>query len=83
MYICPVCGYDKLTEEPYDDDGNPSYEICNCCGFEFGYDDSSEGRSFEIYRKRWIEKGASWFNLKAKPVEWNLKKQLININTNI
>ncbi|WP_040214192.1 hypothetical protein [Clostridium polynesiense] len=83
MYICPVCGYDKLREEPYDNDGNPSYEICNCCGFEFGYDDSSEGRNFETYRKRWIEKGASWFNLKARPVEWDLEKQLININTNI
>lgn len=57
MFICPVCGYDKLIEEPYDD-GSPSYEICNCCGFEFGYDDSGEGRSFEIYLKKWIERGA-------------------------
>ena len=79
MYICPVCGYDKLAEEPYDQDGNPSYEICNCCGFEFGFDDESEGNSFESYRQKWIDDGVKWFSDKAKPEAWDLKKQLENI----
>lgn len=80
MYICPICGYDKLTEEPFDKDGNPSYEICNCCGFEFGYDDGSEGVSPDIYRKEWIKQGVKWFNIKVKPNNWDLQEQLKNIN---
>ena len=80
MYICPVCGYDKLMEEPFDKDGNPSYEICNCCGFEFGYDDGSEGVTPDFYRKEWIGQGAKWFNIKFKPEEWNLQEQLKNID---
>lgn len=38
-YICPVCGFKGLTEPAYDDQGNHSYEICSCCGFQFGFDD--------------------------------------------
>jgi hypothetical protein len=80
MYICPVCGYDKLEEEPYDEDENPSCEICLCCGFEFGFDDGSEKMNFEQYRKKWINEGAKWFDLETKPKDWDLKKQLKNIN---
>lgn len=83
MFICPVCGYDKLSEKPYDDDGNPSYEICSCCGFEFGFDDSNESRNYEDYRNKWIKQGAYWFSIKAKPVDWNLKEQLESIGVNI
>ena len=36
---CPVCGYDGLYEPPYNEKGSGSYEICPCCGFQFGYDD--------------------------------------------
>lgn len=80
MYNCPICGYDKLDEKPYDNEGNPSYEICNCCGFEFGFDDASEGESFEEFRKKWLDSGAEWFNVKVKPKNWNFKLQLQNIN---
>lgn len=41
-YICPICGYDKLLEPPYDEYNNPSYEICPCCGFEYGFDDQDQ-----------------------------------------
>lgn len=82
MYNCPVCGFNKLSEQPYDD-GNPSYEICNCCGFEFGYDDASEGHSFELYRRKWIQSGAIWFSQKEKPLKWDLKNQLENINVQL
>ena len=78
MFICPVCGFDRLTEEPYDIDGNPSYEICNCCGFEFGFDDLKI-INFEYYREKWIEKGTPWFNVKLKPKNWSLKNQILNI----
>lgn len=83
MYICPVCGFNQLEEVPYDKDGNPSYEICSCCGFEFGFDDGSEGYSIENYRTKWIRDGCNWFNLESKPKNWDLKRQLININFNL
>ncbi|MBB6401913.1 transcription elongation factor Elf1 [Methanococcus maripaludis] len=78
-YICPVCGYDKLLEEPYDKDKNPSYEICPCCGFEFGFDDEDQGHTFEEYREKWIENGMEWFDKSKKPLNWDFKKQMQNI----
>jgi len=81
-YICFVfvCGFDQLTEPPYDEHGYSSFEICSCCGFEFGFDDGSQGISFDEYRKSWLDKGAVWFYPKCKPLNWDLKKQLLNIN---
>jgi hypothetical protein len=75
--ICPVCGYDKLLESPYDEFGYPSYEICSCCGFEYGFDDSNKKITFQKYRERWIDKGFQWFNKSKKPKEWN--KEALNI----
>lgn len=75
MYICPVCGYDKLHEMPYRQ-GCPSYEICSCCGFEFGFDDMDQKESFESYRKSWIDQGAKWFTPGKKPDNWDLNEQL-------
>lgn len=67
-YTCPICGYKKLSENPYDNDGNPSHEICKCCGFEFGYDEYIEDDNGEflelldaqkLYRANWIKEGAN------------------------
>lgn len=70
-YICPVCGDDGLEEEAYGKNFNPSYEICSCCGFEFGYSEDHDVRlgyyvvpnemkaaAFQLYRKQWVETGA-------------------------
>lgn len=70
-YICPVCGYDGLDEEPYGKNFNPSYNICECCGFEYGYSEDHDvdlgyilapnemkEAIFQLYRKQWIEGGA-------------------------
>ena len=73
-YICHVCGYDGLDEEPYKENEKiPSHDICDCCGCEFGYDDN------EQYRLKWIESGGKWFNPKLKPEAWNLERQLKNV----
>lgn len=82
--ICPVCGFPHLEEGPYDEFGYSTYEICPCCGFEFGFDDYSEGVSYEAYRKKWIEQGFTWFsnNEENKPSPWNetaMRLQLNNI----
>ena len=86
VFTCPVCGYDKLTTKPYatwpppqgqelsppyeDLLGRPSYEVCACCGFEFGNDDNpgtAAPVSFEDYRTDWIERGRPWFDRNSTP----------------
>lgn len=70
-YICPICGYDKLKEDPYYNGVLASCSICPCCGFEFGvtYNNEldkeigiySEEQAIEYYRRMWILTGALWF----------------------
>lgn len=81
-YICPVCGYNKLEEPPYDEFRYPTYVICSCCGFESGFDDESAGSSIAEYRQRWINKGFPFFNNVKKPSNWNvrvMRRQLENV----
>jgi hypothetical protein len=80
--------YQNLIGPPFQSDakppysrfyGEPSYDVCGCCGFEFGNDDdpgTTEPETFDHYLRKWIENGCVWFNPSAKPVNWNLKKQL-------
>lgn len=79
-YICLVCGFDGLTEPPYNEQGEPSYEICPCCGFEFGFDENNKADKYKTFRAKWISNGAVWFMPKRKPKDWDLAKQLENIN---
>lgn len=77
-YICHVCGFDGLNEEPYEDNGRiPSHNICDCCGCQFGYDDN------ERHRQRWIDSGGKWFNPNLKPHAWDMKEQLKEINIDV
>jgi len=78
IMACRVCGLLQL-DPPWGEDGkNPSFEICACCGVEFGYEDVLL-KSVHAYRKRWIEDGAQWVDKKAKPNNWNMTDQLENI----
>jgi hypothetical protein len=61
--------------------GCPTYVICSCCGFEFGFDDDSEGHTYSTYRKQWIDQGFPFFIAKKRPANWNIrtmKRQLAN-----
>jgi hypothetical protein len=65
---CPVCGYDKLKGLPED------FNICPCCGTEFGYDDHTV--SHAELRQRWIDEGRQWWSSYTKPpADWNPEKQ--------
>jgi len=75
-YTCLVCGFHGLKEPPYDERALPSYEICPCCGFEFGFDGKADMARF---RKEWVRKGAAWFTPGAKPAGWDLQKQLAGL----
>jgi hypothetical protein len=59
--------------------GDPSYEVCGCCGYEYGYDDepgAGAGLSFEDYLKDWIAVGCRWLFPGQKPDGWDLDEQL-------
>ena len=81
MYLrnrfCKVCGC-ELAYSPWGENNDtPTYEICPCCGAEFGYDDYTP-QSIKAYREKWIRSGAKWFDSKMKPENWNLEGQLHN-----
>jgi hypothetical protein len=69
-YGCPVCGY--RMPFPAED-----YNICSCCGTEFGYDDAA--RNYTEIALLWTERGAKWFSSFVKPPRnWNPWLQMIN-----
>ncbi len=75
---CRVCGLKQL-QPPWGTDGNcPSFEICPCCGVEFGYDDATLG-AIQRYRAKWLELGASWFLPDERPSDWSLDEQMAEI----
>lgn len=84
-YKCPICGFSELHEPPYDDDDCPSFEICPCCGSEFGYDDAApslEKRSQKWYvlREKWVSEGMSWYSDNRMPPEdWNPTLQVVSL----
>ena len=72
---CRVCGL-YLTSLPWgDDDVTPSYEICSCCGVEFGYEDYTV-ESAVRYRDHWLANGAKWFAPQDQPNNWDLFEQI-------
>lgn len=75
---CRVCGYLHSDFVWGATDTDPSWEICDCCGTTFGYEDCSR-ESASSARQRWISSGAVWFSPNARPSDWNLQNQLSQI----
>lgn len=67
-YSCPVCLFDDMPYPPRD------YDICPCCGTEFGNDDAEY--SHDELRAAWIANGAQWF-FEQPPDGWSPWSQLI------
>lgn len=85
QYLCPVCGYDRLDEPPWDNE-SPSDEICPSCGTHFGYDDAAGGSAAQRQarhrdlRERWKAAGCPWFSRTAwQPEDWNPRTQLVSV----
>jgi hypothetical protein len=77
-YRCRVCGLQQ-DDLPWGEDGEtPSFNICPCCGTEFGYEDFTL-EATRAQRERWLSTGAKWFKPKEKPEGWNLDEQLKKI----
>ncbi len=74
-FTCPVCGYPELDGPPHAGSGQGSYDICPCCGIEFGNDDF--GISHAELRTQWIEKCMPWWSTRIqKPANWDGTEQL-------
>ena len=84
--FCPVCGEKSKNKEfrPYDKLGFPSYEICGCCGIEYGFDcesDSTEN-DWKSYRAKWLRNEID-SNLARKMSKTDKIKQLKQIKIEI
>lgn len=77
---CPVCGYEGLTEAAYDSFGCASFEICDSCGTEFGYDDAT--RSHLDLRREWVGSGMKWTSRTVRrPEGWDPEAKLAGFAT--
>src|SRR5579862_3894938 len=65
---CPVCAYPDMPYPPV------NYNICPCCGTEFGNDDAFA--TVDDLRDQWVAHGANWF-FGAPPLGWNPWLQLM------
>lgn len=80
-FICPVCGYDGLQEEPRTPSGGGSFEICPSCGFQFGVSDDDRGLGYEEWRQQWIAEGMVWDKGRSDPPQgWDPIRQLGQID---
>ncbi|MEC1615631.1 hypothetical protein [Bacillus mojavensis] len=84
LYPCLVCGYKGLIEKLlYNGEYQKTFDICPCCGFEFGYSEDHEVKlgfiitpdhlieaAFQLYRKQWIEAGIKIFHPQDIPTEF-------------
>jgi hypothetical protein len=80
--------YEKMSLPPWPDlgeppycvrFGQPSYDVCVCCGYEFGNDDepgTAKAISFAGFLEEWIQSGTHWFDESKRPAGWSLKRQL-------
>lgn len=72
---CRVCGL-YIESAPWGEDGEtPTYEICPCCGVEFGNEDYTL-QSVRNYRTKWLESSAKWFESRQEPNYWDLEEQM-------
>lgn len=77
--ICRVCGLRYDNYYPWGVDGkSPSFDYCDCCGTEFGYQDCNID-AIRAKRKTWIDGGAKWESPEAQPINWSLGESLKQI----
>jgi hypothetical protein len=73
IYLCPICGY-GMQDAPRD------YNICPCCGTEFGNDDAVATHA-EL-RAAWLRDGLRWWSpTEARPEDWDPFMQVSNVLT--
>lgn len=76
--FCRVCGFEQPHPQYGLDGRTPTYEICDCCGVEFGYGDTILP-AIEAWREKWIASGQQWTDPGLKPQDWSWEDQKRNI----
>lgn len=67
--LCRVCGLEHHGL-PWGPDGTkPSFEICLCCGTEFGNEDATH-EGVRRAREKWMRSGYAWADPLLKPHGW-------------
>jgi hypothetical protein len=75
LFNCRVCGLNQ-DFEPWGEDGeSPTFDICGCCGVEFGYGDCNLNAIYAS-RAKWLENNAAWSCPNEKPPNWSLEEQM-------
>jgi len=78
IHQCRVCGYSN-KECPWGGDGkSPTYQICPCCGVQYGVKDITP-EEIQKERKLWAKSKYKWFDSNLKPADWSSEEQLKNI----
>ncbi|WP_432287288.1 hypothetical protein SLT36_10455 [Aminobacter sp. BA135] len=76
---CRVRGFDHFPDWPWAEDGKqPSYDICLCCGVQFGYEDETANGCYAS-RKNWVEtRQCGFWSLPTMkpPPDWSPSRQL-------
>lgn len=89
---CPVCGFLAGVEAALETQWEAliwSYDICPCCGTEFGLDVAGSSleevkRSVERRRAKWINEGHPWFSEhEGPPKGWDWRAQLRTIGVDL
>lgn len=75
---CRVCGLLQKDPPWGQDDKTPDFEICDCCGTEFGYEDATPAGVVRK-RKAWLTDPGAWFRPEAKPAGWDTSEQLLQV----
>ena len=81
--LCPICGF-ALDFPPWEGDC-ASFEICPCCGIQYGYTDFAGGslekrqQLYEQRREAWIRDGMKWLGVNPPPKDWNPAMQLARL----
>lgn len=74
-YTCPVCGF-GMAEPPAD------FNICLCCGTEFGVGVS--GHVLSDLRELWMRGGMRWWSVfSASPANWDPYTQVNSLFENM
>lgn len=79
-FKCRVCGLDQSPDLPWGENGDhASFNICPCCGVEFGYEDDSLQNCL-LARRNWVEvRRCAWFPPKDRPLDWDMPSQVRGI----
>lgn len=79
LKYCKICGLEQ-EKFPWGEDGKtPNFDICDCCGVEFGYEDYTLV-SLNKFRQEWLSSGGIWFEKEAMPENWDMEEQMENVS---